>query len=601
MGGYTGKILRINLTDKTIKTEALNLELAKKYLGGRGLAGKMYTDEVAADVDPFSPDNKLFIATGALTGTNAPTSGRFMVVTKSPLNSTLASSNSGGYWGPQLKFAGYDMIILEGSAATPVYISIQDDQVEIKEAEHLWGKDVYEASALLKQEFGDEKAKVLTIGPAGEKLSYMAAVMNDLYRAAGRNGVGAVMGSKKVKAIIVRGTGKVENADSEGMKTVVSGVLKTLKENGVTGQGLPAYGSAILVNIINENGVYPVNNFQESYDPDADKISGETMAEKHLIKKDPCYRCPIACGRYCKWDEAEGEGQGAGPEYETVWVFGSDCGIHDYDAIHQANNLCNKYGLDTISVGGTIAAGMELFQRGLIKPEELDGTPLEFGNVAGMVEWVRKIALAEGLGAKMALGSYRFAESYGAPELSMSVKKQELPAYDPRGVQGQGLAYATNNRGGCHVRAYMISPEILGLPEKLDRFAIEGKAGWAKIFQDLTGVIDSIGLCLFSSFALGLSEYTQLVNAVTGFGYSEEELLKCGERVWNNERLHNLRVGYTKADDTLPKRLLEDPVIDGPSKGQVHRLEEILPEYYSVRGWSSEGIPTPEHLSALDM
>lgn len=244
---------------------------------------------------------------------------------------------------------------------------------------------------------------------------------------------------------------------------------------------------------------------------------------------------------------------------------------------------------------------MELFQRGYIKPEELGGTPLEFGNVAGMVEWVRKIAFAEGLGAKMALGSYRFAESYGAPELSMSVKKQELPAYDPRGVQGQGLAYATNNRGGCHVRAYMISPEILGLPEKIDRFAIEGKAAWAKIFQDLTGVIDSIGLCLFSSFALGLSEYTQLVNAVTGFGYSEEELLQCGERIWNNERLHNLRVGYTKADDSLPKRLLDDPIVDGPSKGQVNRLEELLPEYYSVRGWDEEGVPTPEHLSALNM
>lgn len=284
MGGYTGKILRINLTDRTSNTETLNLEMAKKYLGGRGLAGKMYTDEVATDVDPFSPDNKLFIATGALTGTNAPTSGRFMVVTKSPLNSTLASSNSGGFWGPQLKFAGYDMLILEGAASTPVYISIKDDQVEIKEADHLWGKDVYETSALLKQEFGDDQAKVLTIGPAGEKLSYMAAVMNDLYRAAGRNGVGAVMGSKKVKGIIVRGTGKVENADPEGMKAVLTDVLKKIRENGVTGQGLPTYGSAILVNIINENGVYPVNNFQESYDEDADKISGETMTDKHLIK-----------------------------------------------------------------------------------------------------------------------------------------------------------------------------------------------------------------------------------------------------------------------------------------------------------------------------
>lgn len=597
MGGYVGKILRINLTERQIKTEPLNLELAKKFLSGRGLAGKMFTDEVPADVEAFSPENKVFIATGALTGTNAPTSGRFMVVTKSPLNSTMASSNSGGYWGPQLKFAGYDMIVLEGKADAPVYLSILDDKVEIKDASHVWGKDVYETTAVLKEEFGDDKAKVMTIGPAGENLSYMAAIMNDLYRAAGRNGVGAVFGSKNVKAIVVRGTGKVDNANPEGMKAVLSDVLKKLRENGVTGQGLPAYGSAILVNIINENGVYPVNNFQEAYDPNADLISGETMAEKYLVKKEACYRCPIACGRYCKWDE----GEGAGPEYETVWVFGSNCGIHDYDAIHKANDLCNKLGLDTISVGATIAAGMELYQRGYIKPEDLDGTPLEFGNAAGMVEWVRKIAYVEGLGAKMALGSYRLAEGFGAPELSMSVKKQELPAYDPRGVQGHGLGYATNNRGGCHVRSYMISPEVLGIPEKLDRFSVEGKAAWVKIFQDLTGVIDSVGLCLFSSFALGLSDYTQLVNAVTGFNYTDEELLQCGERVWNNERLHNLRVGYTSADDTLPKRFLNDPIPEGPSKGNVHRLEELLPEYYSVRGWDVEGVPTKEHLQQLGM
>lgn len=597
MGGYTGKILRVNLTQRTIKTEALDMELAKKFLSGRGLAGKMLTDEVPSDVEAFAPQNKVFIATGALTGTNSPTSGRFMVVTKSPLNGTIAASNSGGYWGPQLKFAGYDMVILEGRASTPVYLSISDDKVELKEANHVWGKDVYETTSILKTEFGDDQAKVLTIGPAGENLSLMASVMNDLYRAAGRNGVGAVMGSKNIKAIIVRGTQKVENANPDAMKAVLSNVLKKIRENGVTGQGLPTYGSAILVNIINENGVYPVNNFQESYDADADLISGETMAEKYLVKKEACYRCPIACGRYCKWNE----GEGAGPEYETVWVFGSNCGIHDYDAIHQANDLCNKLGLDTISVGATIAAGMELFQRGYIKPEELDGTPLEFGNAKGMVEWVRKIAYREGLGSKMALGSYRLAESYGAAELSMSVKKQELPAYDPRGVQGQGLQYATNNRGGCHVRGYLISPEILGLPEKLDRFSLEGKATWVKTFQDLTSVIDSVGLCLFSSFALGLTDYTELVNAVTGFNYTEDELLLCGERVWNNERLHNLRVGYTKDDDTLPKRFLKDPIPDGPSKGQVHRLEELLPEYYSVRGWTEEGIPTPEHLKILSL
>lgn len=594
MGGYAGKILRINLTDQTFKTEPLNMELARKYLGGRGLASKMFMDEVPARVEPFAPENKIFIATGPLTGSNAPASGRYMVVTKSPLTGAIACSNSGGFWGAELKSAGYDMVILEGKAAAPVYITIKDDQVEIKDASMLWGKMVGETNDTLLQEYG-EKAKVLTIGPAGEKRSLIAAVMNDRFRAAGRSGVGAVLGSKNVKGIVVQGSGKVENARPEEAQEVNRDLLKKIRENGVTGQGLPAYGTAVLVNIINESGILPTNNFQESYFALADQISGEAMAEKYLVKKDPCYRCPIACGRYCRVDGEEG----GGPEYETVWAFGSDCGVSDLKAVIKANNVCNEMGLDSISVGATIAAGMELFQRGYIKSDELGGTPLEYGNGDAMVEWTRKIGLGEGLGAKMALGSYRLAESYGAPELSMSVKKQELPAYDARGVQGHGLQYATSNRGGCHVRGYMISPEILGLPEKLDRNSIAGKAAYVKLFQDLTAVIDSLGLCLFTSFAMGLDDYRAIANAIIGEDYSSEAILACGERIWNVERLFNLREGFSKADDTLPKRLLKDPIPDGPSKGSVHRLELLLPEYYQVRGWNADGVPTENSLAAL--
>ena len=595
MGGYNGKVLRINLTEGKISTEPLNKDLAKKYLSGRGLAGKMFYDEVAADVDALSPENTMYIATGVLAGTNAPTSGRFMVVTKSPLNGCIASSNSGGYWGAQLKFAGYDVVILEGKSAKPVYIAITDDKVEIKDAANVWGKDVYATTEALKLEFGDDKAKVLTIGPAGEMLSLNAAIMNDLFRAAGRSGVGAVMGSKNLKAIVVRGTGKVVNSNPDEMKNVLKAALGKIKENGVTGQGLGAYGTAVLVNIINENGIFPVNNFQDSYDSNAETVSGETMTANHLIKKDACYRCPIACGRYSKWEG----GEGAGPEYEAVWSFGPDCGIHDYDAIHKANDLCNKLGMDSISAGTTIATAMELVQRGYIKPEELEGIPLEFGNVEGMVEWTRKMAYAEGFGAKLAQGSYRLAESYGHPELSMTVKKLDIPAYDPRGIQGQGLQFATSNRGGCHVRGYMVSPEILGLPQKLDKDTLEGKTTWVKIFQDLTGVIDSIGMCLFTSFALGLPDYTAIVNAVTGENYTDEELLECGERIWNVERLQNLRVGMTAADDTLPERLLKVAIPTGPSKGSVHRLPELLPAYYAERGWDEAGVPTPERLKKL--
>jgi aldehyde:ferredoxin oxidoreductase len=506
MGGYTGKILRINLTEGKTGIEPLNMELARKYLSGRGLAGKMFFDEVAADVKAFAPENKIYIAAGVLTGTNAPTSGRFTVVTKSPLNEVITTSNSGGYWGVQLKFAGYDMVILEGKAAYPVFISIKDDLVEIKDASQLWGKDVYTATEALKLEFGDDMAKVLTIGPAGENLSLMAVFLNDLNRAAGRSGVGAVMGSKNLKAIIVRGTGKVEIANPDRMKNV--------------------------------------------------------------LNADACYRCPIDCGRHKKREDGENTRSKRGIKSS----FASDCGIHDYEAIHVANDLCNKFGLDSISVGCTLATGMELVQRGYIKPEELDGILLKFGNAQGLREWIRKIAHAEGLGAKMAQGSYNFAESYGHPELSMTVKRLEIPASDP---------------------------EILGFSQLIDKDSIKGKSIWVKILQDLTAVIDSIGMCLFTSAALGFSDYTAIVNAVSGFNYTDAELLACGDRIWNTERLHNLRTGMTAAEDTLPESLLKIEIPAGPAKGSIHSLQELLPAYYIERGWDEAGVPTPECLKKL--
>lgn len=594
MHGYNGKVLRINLKEKSIKKEELDLNLAKKFLGGRGLGEKILMDEVGAKVDALSPENKLIVATGPLSGTMAPTGGRYMVVTKSPLTGTIASSNSGGRWGAELKFAGYDLIIVEDKADSPVYISIQDDNVEIKDASHLWGKVTSEANNLLKEELG-EKTKILNIGPAGEKLSNIAAIMNDVDRAAGRSGVGAVMGSKNLKAITVRGTGKVPVHDSALLKQVVSRVNKKIRENGVTGQGLPTYGTAVLVNIINENGALPTNNFQSSQFEKAEDISGETLAEKYLVKNVGCYGCPIACGRWCRVDDREV----AGPEYETIWGFGSDCGVSDMKEIINANEICNELGLDTISASTTIAAAMELYQKGLITENEVDGVPLTWGNSQAIIEWTERMGLREGLGDKLAEGSYRLCEMYGAPEVSMSVKKQEIPAYDPRGIQGQGLSYATSNRGGCHVRGYLISPEILGLPEKLDRFSLEGKATWAKIFQDLTAAIDSLGLCLFTSFAMGAEDYADLYNAVCGTEHTAASLLEAGERIWNIEKLFNLESGLSLADDTLPKRLLEDPIVDGPSKGNVHQLDVLLPQYYEARGWDKEGVPTDEKLEQL--
>ncbi len=598
MYGYMGKVLRVNLSDGTIKTEPLDLKVAQKFLGSRGLGVKTLIDEVDPKVEPLSPDNKLIIATGALTGAPVPTSGRYMVITKSPLTGGIAIANSGGKWGVDFKATGHDMVIFEGKSEKPVYISIEDDKVEIKDGRHIWGKTTEETTKILEKEI--EGSKVLCIGPAGENLSLIASVMNDVDRAAGRGGVGAVMGSKNLKAVVVKGTKKVSLFDEERVKSVSSQKVKTLREDPVAGQGLPTYGTAVLVNIINENGVFPVRNFQEAYTDNADLISGETLTEKYLVKKSACFRCPIGCGRVVKLGDGTVVG---GPEYETIWSFGADCGVFDYNAINEANMLCNEYGLDTISTGATIAAAMELYEKGYIKDEEIeaDGLTLNWGDAKAVTGWTKKMGLREGFGKKLSEGSYRLAKSYGAPEISMTVKKQELPAYDPRGIQGHGINYAVNNRGGCHIKGYMINPEILGYPEKLDRLALEGKPTYTKVFHDLTAVIDSIGLCLFTTFGLGLPDYVDMYNAVCGDIYNNETLLEAGERIWNLEKLFNLQAGIPSSEDKLPKRLIEEPIPGGPSKGNVHHLNELLPEYYAVRGWDEEGIPTEETLNRLGL
>jgi len=598
MFGYMGKILRINLTTGSIKKEDLDFEMAKKFIGGRGLGTKIYSDEVDPKVDPFAPENKIIIINGPLSGTATPTGGRYMVITKSPLTGCIASSNSGGQWGAYLKYAGYDAIILEGRASLPVYINIEEDKVEILPALDIWGKLVSETSIALKAKHPD--AKVMTIGPAGEKLSQMAAIMNEDDRTAGRSGVGAVMGSKNLKAITINGSQKPVIARPDGLKAVTKECRSILKENGVTGAGLPTYGSAILVNIMNEHGIYPVNNFQTGGDPLAEAVSGETLTEKYLLKRNPCHHCPIGCGRWVKSDlHPDGIG---GPEYETLWVFAGDLGISDMEIVIDANFWCNELGLDTISAGATLAAAMELYQRGYITDEQLDDDViLKFGNAESVIHWLKKMGNREGFGDKLAQGSYRLANSYGVPEYSMSVKKQDLPAYDPRGVQGLGLQYATSNRGGCHVRGYMISPEILGLPEKIDRFEIAGKPAWVKIFQDLTAVIDSLGLCLFTSFALGAQQYADMVNEVIGTEWTAEELLLSGERIWNIEKMFNIAAGILPEEDTLPPRFLEEEMPDGPTKGHVLRLAEMLPLYYAERGWNEEGVPTDERLKVLGL
>lgn len=597
-GAYYEKIARINLSTGEIKVEKLDLELAHKFIGGRGLGTKILYDEGVATVEPLSPENKLIYITGPMTGAAAPSTGRYMVVTKSPLTGMIACSNSGGIWGAKLKHAGWDAIIVEGQAPEWTYISIEDDKIQLLDAREYLGMMSEEMDTKLKEKHGPT-ASVLNIGPAGEKQVLLAAIMNDKDRAAGRSGVGAVMGSKKLKAIVVKSSRiKLDNiADEEALKEATKKAMDVLMANPVTSSGLKQLGTAILVNIINNVGSLPTKNWQESYYEQAEDISGEALAEKYLVRPGACYRCPIACGRIIN---VNGHVTG-GPEYEPLWAYGANCGNNDLNVIDECNMLCNEYGLDAISTPCTIAAAMELYQRGAIKEEDCAGVPLEWGSTKALVEWTKRMGNPDTeLDWLMSSGSARLCEHYGMPEISMSVKKQEMPAYDARGIQGIGITYATSNRGGCHVRGYMISPEVLGLPQQLDRTVTDDKAAWAKTFQDLTAVIDSMGHCLFTSFAMGAQEYTDLLNAATGTNWTVEQVLEIGDRIYNIERMFNKAAGMKPEDDRLPKRLLNDPIVNGPSKGMVSQLPLTLPQYYEARGWVN-AFPTDETLKKLGL
>jgi len=600
MYGWVGKVLRVNLTTGAISKEATNPKDAALFIGARGLGTKIMTDEVDPKVDPLSPENKLIFAPGPFSGTFAPSGGRYNVVTKGPLTGTIAASNSGGSFGPELKYAGYDLVILEGRAPNPVYLWIKDDVVELRDATHIWGKQVPETTEMLRAET-DEEAKVACIGPAGEKLVLFASIMNEMHRAAGRTGVGAVMGSKNLKAVVVVGMGAVKVADPKGFMAAVDKAREAVRLHPVGGAGLKAYGTDVLVNILNETGALPTRNFRDGHFPTANKVGGESLTDTLLVRAKGCYSCVISCGRVTKISNPKYRGEGEGPEYEAAWGFGPDCGIDDLEAVTKANFLCNEYGMDSITVGATIACAMDLFKEGHLTLEDTGGIDLSFGNAATMVELTRMMGEREGFGDKLALGSYRLAELYGHPEFSMTVKKQEMPAYDPRGIQGIGLNYATTNRGGCHVRGYTIAVEVLGNGAKLDPHVTDEKPFWVKLFQDLTAAVDSSGACLFGTFGMSGEDFASMLSTITGVTYTLEDYLRAGERVWNLERQFNLKAGFTMKDDNLPERLLKSPIKTGPSKGNVSRLGEMLPEYYKLRGWDDQGVPTAEKLQELSL
>jgi aldehyde:ferredoxin oxidoreductase len=526
------------------------------------------------------------------------------VVTKGPLTGAIACSNSGGYWGAELKMAGWDMVIFEGKSPKPVYLVIENDDAKLLDASYIWGKTVWETEPAIKAKHQDPQMRVSCIGRSGENQVLFASVVNDLHRAAGRSGVGAVMGSKNLKAIAVRGTKGVANLkDPKAFMKASAAAKAVLAGHAVTGQGLPTYGTQVLMNVINEVGALPTRNHQDVQFEGAKDISAEAMAtprasdgKAQLVTNQACFGCTIACGRISKIDDTHFSIQNkpqyinasGGLEYEAAWALGAANGVNDLEALQFANMVCNEDGIDPITFGATVGAVMEMYEMGALTKEQI-GMEAPFGSAKALCHFAEITARGEGFGKEIGLGSARLTKKYGQPDLSMSVKGQEFPAYDGRVIQGIGLAYATSNRGACHLRGYTIASEVLGIPVKTDPAETNGKPELVKAFQDATAAFDSAGICIFTSFAWTLADVAPQLQAACGDEFTVENLNTIGERIWNMERDFNNRAGFTNKDDKLPKRLMTEAAKTGPGKGTVSGLDKMLPEYYKVRGWDNEG------------
>jgi aldehyde:ferredoxin oxidoreductase len=608
MHGWTNRILRVNLTTSSISYEEQDQKIARDYIGGRGLGIYYMLSEVDPTCDPLGVENKLIMTVGPLTGTRAPTGARYMVTTKSPLTGALSCSNSGGFFPAELKKAGFDVIIIEGQAADPVYLWIDGDKAELRSANHLWGKTTHETDEHLRKET-DAKARTSVIGPAGENQVLFASIMNDKDRAAGRSGVGTVMGTKKLKGVVVRGKNKVSMADEENFKQVSKKYLDAFREvKKDKPYPLSVHGTAITSVATQANGVFPTHNFQYGTFEGWESISGEALTEKYLVKSKACYSCPIGCGRLTKIPDGPFKGEGEGPEYETTYSLGSDCGVDDLAALTKANYICNELGIDTISMGSAIACAMELVEKGYLEESEI-GRPLQWGDGEALVELTRQTGLGKGFGEILAEGSLRMATRYGHPELAMVSKGQDFAGYDPRGAQAMGLGYATSPIGASHMRGDSPYFELLGVPTKLDPQSWKNKPAIMVKWQDVFSIFDAAGLCVFFSVRY-LVEPTldirpkpimELLNAATGANYTLEELEKAGERIFNAERLFLVKAGFSRKDDSLPPRITEEPMPSGPAKGLVCHLDEMLDEYYQLRGWSNDGIPCAEKLLDLGL
>lgn len=611
MNTVTGKILKINLSDRSTEVQDFSRELQKLYIGGEGLAAKILYDTLEPGLDPMDEKNILVFTTGPLTGTRAPSCGRLCIGYKSPLTGTIGMTNVGGHLTPMIKRAGWDAVVIQGKSEAPTYLYINDDSVEFKDASAIWGMDTEATEDAIRADLGNDKVRIAEIGPAGEKLGLMSSIMVDKHRAAGRGGPGAIMGSKNLKAVAFYGTSKIEVADPEKMDEFAKRARKELDAEDFVREELKPYGTTSFTDSINALGLLPTKNWQFTTFDAMDKIGHAAYHENLKVKAWACYGCPVACGRHTEILDGPYKGEhGGGPEYETIGAFGSKCFVDDLNAITKANYICNRNGLDTISTGQTIASAMEWFEKGLIDKETTGGIDLSFGNAEAMVQMTEMIAKREGYGDILAEGSLRAAQRIGpeAEKYIFQIKGMELASCGVRASKGESLSHMISARGADHLRPYAsvvdafgyTEPE-LGIHEKVSPFEDENK-WWVKPFMELSMVTNLLGVCLFASITLAVkgSTWTGLYNAATGDEMSQEELMACAERVLTLERMFNAREGFDRKDDKLPWRLTNEPAPDGLGKGNVAEPEVMLDEFYEGMGWDKEkGLPTEETIARL--
>lgn len=589
LGGYANRVARVDLTAGTVAYEEINEADARLYIGARGLGVKYLLDN-GPTVDPQSPANMLALMNGPLTGTEATMSGRLAIVTKSPLTGTVTDSHMGGWSAARLRWSGFDGLLFTGKAASPVYAYVENGTVELRPAADTWGKGIHETVSTYQSRYGDD-VSVMAIGPAGENGVLFASIINEDDRAAGRGGTGAVAGFKNLKAVVVKANNSTmpRAADRDKWRSAHQRALKTILDSEVTGPkkgGLSLYGTNVLMNPVNALGGLGTKNSQTTTYEHAEKISGETVRETILVAEPTCHACPVACKKEVLITEGPYKGlRMESFEYEPAWSLGANCGNDDVGVIAKIIDQCNDYGMDAIEIGNVLSTFMEATEK-----KYTPGPGLAWGDGAGMVAAVDQLARREGIGDVLAGGTLRAATSFGHPEIAMVVKGQAVAAYDPRAIKGEGIGYATSNRGACHLRGYTPASELLGIPVKTDPLEWKGKGALLKIFQDLHAFSDSLDLCKFSAFAEGAEEYAQQYEAIVGAPLSSDDVMLAGERIYNLERYFNNLAGFDGSHDTLPDRYLKEPGT-GAAAGSVCELDEMKVEYYAARGWENGVVP----------